>query len=336
MVQVGIIGLGELGTRHALAVKERIPAGELAAICSRRETTVERFVREHGEVPHVYTSYEEMLGNSELDAILIVTPVSTHAEFVIKALEAGFHAFVEKPLGLTTEEAARVLKVAESRPAQILMTGFMRRYDPSYREAKQKIERGQIGTPIIYRGYSLDKDASPVSSPERADQNGPWFPEMLVHDVDLARWFLGSEVETIRAIGGCYKHKEFEAFNDVDNACTLMSFANGAMGMFYTGRMAPHGAHIETEIIGTEGTLRISPVPSRDRITVYDQGGVRVECVEDYLERFHDAFDAELAEFVSCVAEDRKPVITPNDALIASDVANAAYQAYVSGELVRL
>lgn len=336
MVNVGVIGLGELGTRHALAVMHRTPGARLAAICSRRTKTVERFTGEHGAVDHVYTDYDAMLANSELDAIMIVTPVSTHADLVIRALEAGFHVFVEKPLGLTNEEALRVEEVARTRPDQILLTGFMRRCDPSYVEAKQKVDRGDIGTPIIYRGYSLDQDASPVSAPGRESENGPWFPEMLVHDVDLARWFLGSEVETIRTIGGCYKYKEFEKFNDIDNACTLMSFAGGAMGMFYTGRTAPHGSHIETEIIGTEGTLRIDPVPSRNKVQIFDTSGVRVECVSDYLERFHEAFDAEIREFVSCVAEGRKPEMTARDARVASEVANAAYQAYVSGELIRL
>ena len=335
MVKVGIVGLGSLGTRHAVNVMHRTPGAKLLAVCGR-EQTVNRFTDKHGPVQYTHHSYDEMLKNREIDAILIVTPVSLHAEMVVKAMEAGFHVFVEKPIGLTTEEATRAAAAAEARPDKVFMTGFMRRFDPSYAEAKRKIDAGEIGTPIMFRGYSLDADAAPESAPDRGEKNGAWFPEMLVHDIDLARWFLGGEVETIRTIGGCYKHKAFEKYNDVDNACTLMGFTNRAMATLYTGRTAAHGSHVETEIVGTEGMFRISPVPSRDRVTIYGKGGVRVECVEDYLERFDEAFVREMNEFVNCIAEGRKPAMTPRDSRMVSEAANAAYEAYLSGTLVTL
>ena len=332
MVNIGIVGVGSLGTRHAVNVRCHIPGAELYAICGRPQTT-RRFVDAYGEVPVVYSDYEAMLADDHIDGIMIVTPVKTHGEMVKKALAAGRHTFVEKPLGLTTADAIQAEQAASLRPENILMTGYMRRFDRSYVDAKARIERGEIGTPIVFRGYSLDKDASPESAPERGDRNGAWFPEMLVHDVDLARWFLGSKVETIRTIGGCFKHEVFAKYKDVDNACTLMSFENGAMAFFYTGRTAPHGSHVETEIVGTEGMIRVNPVPARDRVTLYEPGGVRVECCEDYIDRFNDAFIAEISHFVRCIEEGRKPRMTPHDARMASEIANAAYDAYLTGEL---
>lgn len=335
MVNIGIVGIGSLGTRHALNVRDRIPGATLYAICGRPATT-ERFTGTYGPVPRVYSDYETMLGDDNIDGVMIVTPVITHGEMVLKALEAGHHVFVEKPLALLTSEAIRVEEEATGRPGQVLLTGYMRRFDRSYSNAKKRIERGDIGFPIMFRGYSLDRDAAPESSADRGAKNGAWYSEMMVHDIDLARWFLGSEFETIRTIGGCYKHKEFEEYRDVDNACTLMSCENGSMAQFYTGRTAMHGSHVETEIVGTEGMLRINPVPFRDLVNIYDREGARVECCNDYIERFDDAFVTEVAYFVGCIEEKGKPDMTPHDARIVTEVANAAYEAYLSDEIVRL
>ena len=335
MVKLGIVGLGSLGTTHAQNIVNNIPGAELIAVCARREESLRRFSAQVS-VKYEYTDYEEMLKNKEIDGILIVTSVNSHCEFAVRALEAGFHVFVEKPIGLTLEEAELTQHAAEAKPDSIFMTGYMRRFDPSYIEAKKKIDAGAIGTPIMFRGYSLDQDAGAESAPERGENNGVWFTEMIVHDIDLARWFLSSDVESVSTIGGCYKHKIFEKYNDIDNACTMMSFRNKAMALFYTGRTAPHGSHIETEIVGTEGILRINDVPRKDRISIYNNDGVLVECASDYLERFESAFIAEISEFVYCIAENRKPKMTAYDSRMVTEISLAAYESYMSKAVVQL
>ena len=335
MVKVGIIGLGTLGTTHAENIIYNTPNAELIAICARRQEVLDNFNKKHN-IRYSYTDFDEMLKNDELDAVLIVTSVNSHFPLVMKAIESNLHVFVEKPLALTTEEAIKAQTAADKNPDKILMTGYMRRYDPSYAQAKQKIDAGEIGLPIMFRGYSLDQDSGAESAPERGENNGAWYSEMIVHDVDLCRWLLGSDVEDIRTIGGCYKHKEFEKYNDIDNACTLMKFENNSMGMFYTGRTAPHGSHIETEIVGTEGILRISPVPRKNSIDIYNKEGVLVECMNDYISRFGEAFALEMKEFINCIDNGTKPEITAYDARKVSEIANKAYEAYVSGELIKM
>ncbi len=335
MVKVGIIGLGTLGTVHAENILHNTPNAELTAVCARREEVLDSFNARH-RIGYSYTDFDDMLANPEIDAVVIVTSVSSHLELVLKAIGANKHVFVEKPLAITTEEVRVAQAAAGEKPELILMTGYMRRFDPSYAEAKRKIDAGEIGRPIMFRGYSLDPDCGAESSPDRGEHNGAWYSEMIVHDVDLARWYLGADVEDIRTIGGCYKHKEFEKYNDIDNACTLMKFTNNAMAMIYTGRTAPHGSHVESEIVGTEGIIRINPKPARNRIDLYNAHGVVTECVNDYLSRFDDAFRLEIQEFVNCIEEGRKPELSVYDSRMVSETANAAYRAYLSGELVTM
>lgn len=335
MVKVGIVGLGTLGTIHAENIIYNTPNATLIAICARRQEVLDAFTAKHA-IPYSYTDFDEMLKNPELDAVLIVTSVNSHYQLVMKAIAAGVHVFVEKPLAITTEEAIQAQEAAEKNPDKIVMTGYMRRFDPSYAEAKRKIEAGEIGMPILFRGYSLDPDSGSESAPERGESNGPWYSEMIVHDVDLARWFLGSDVEDIRTIGGCYKHKEFEKYNDIDNACTLMKFKNNTMAMFYTGRTAPHGSHVESEIVGTEGILRINPIPRKHMIDVYNKDGVLSECMHDYISRFREAFVLEIQEFINCIEEGRKPEASVYDSRMVCEIANNAYTAYVTGKLVTM
>lgn len=333
MVKVAVAGLGGLGRKRAEHIIQHVPEAELIAVCSRRQSVVDEFSRENA-VPKAYTDYDEMLTDREIDAVVISTAVGAHHEMVLKAIDKGFHVLVEKPIALTTEQAIAVQHAVEARPELVFMTGYMRRFDTSYAEAKRIIDSGGIGRPFLFRGYSLDRDSGSESAPERGEENGVWYSEMLVHDVDLIRWLLGVEVLNVRTIGGCYKHREFEKYQDVDNACTLMECENGAMAMLYTGRTAPHGSHVESEVVGTEGMLRINPIPGRDKITSYQTEGAVVACVPDYLERFEDAFISEMREFVSCVASGRKPEITAFDARRVSEIANLAHEAYLSGAII--
>jgi myo-inositol 2-dehydrogenase/D-chiro-inositol 1-dehydrogenase len=334
MIKAGVVGLGSLGSVHARNLITQIPNAELIAVCGR-EKLVKQFTQVH-QVPYVYTDYDEMLKNPELEAVLIVTSVNAHFSMVMKAIKANLHIFVEKPLALRAEEAKEAQLAADKNPDKMLMTGYMRRFDSSYREAKRKTDAGEIGKPIMFRGYSLDKDSQAESSSERGAQNGAWYSEMIVHDIDLARWFLGSEVASIRTLGGCYKHPEYEKYHDIDNACTLMSFTNNAMAMFYTGRTAPHGSHVETEIVGTEGIIRINAIPRKDRLDLYTPIGVVNECAADYLNRFSDAFVREIQEFFDCIETGRKPEMTPYDSQMVCTIAEKAYHAYLSQELITL
>ncbi|GHV95468.1 hypothetical protein AGMMS50293_17880 [Spirochaetia bacterium] len=158
---------------------------------------------------------------------------------------------------------------------------------------------------------------------------------MMVHDIDLARWFTGSEPETVYAIGGCYAHPEFGKYNDGDNVSCLMKFKNQSMAYFFAGRTAPHGYNVETEIIGTKGILRIANVPQKNLVEILDEHGVRKECSENFLERFDSAYVNEVQEFVNCIIEKRKPTVTVYDGTRVSEIAYKCKESFERGELLR-
>jgi myo-inositol 2-dehydrogenase / D-chiro-inositol 1-dehydrogenase len=334
-VRIGSVGLGRLGAQHAENIATKIPNARLTALCDVDAGHLkEEAARLH--VKHTYTDFDAMLECDEIDAVSIVSPSALHPYQIAKALEKGKHVFSEKPLGTTIAECKEAEKAVEKHPNQVFMLGFMRRFDDSYRYAKQKVDAGEIGKPILFRGYSQDPEKFVAGSIAFAAHSGGVFLDMAVHDIDLARWFVASEPQDVYAIGGCYAHPEFEKYNDGDNVSCLMKFKNGAMGFLFSGRTAPHGYNVETEIIGTKGTLRIGSVPQKNLVEILDSNGVRKECSENFLERFGDSYVNEMQEFVNCILEGRKPNVSVYDGTRVLEIADACKRSFETGGLVTL
>jgi myo-inositol 2-dehydrogenase/D-chiro-inositol 1-dehydrogenase len=334
-VRVGTVGLGRLGMKHAENVAFRVSGAELDAVCALETDRVEA-ARRDWSVPRGYADFAGMLKDTELDAILIASSSAAHCRQIEQALDAGFHVFCEKPLGVSLEECIQAEAAVARHPDRTFMLGFMRRFDPSYRRAKKLIDEGFIGRPILFRGYSVDPETAIEGAIRFAPSSGGQFLDMSVHDIDLARWMLGGEVETVYATGGCYAHPEFAAYGDGDNLAALARFDNGAMAFFLAGRTAAHGYAVETEIIGTKASLRIANVPQKDFVELLDARGVVRECSQGFLERFESAYLAEVQEFIDCIREKRAPQVSVHDGTMATRVAFAATRSFREEQIIRL
>ena len=334
-IKIGAVGLGRLGFEHASNLRFLIPGVELLALCDMNKEKLNRTAKEWG-VPHAYADFGAMIQNDELDAVVISSPSALHADQIAQALDNGLHVFCEKPLGTTVDECKIAEESVNRHPGLVFMLGFMRRYDPSYAYARKMVLEGKIGDPILFRGYSQDPETAISGAISYAGHSGGQFIDMAVHDIDLTRWFMGSDPKTIFAIGGCYAHPEFSKFNDGDNVSALMQLQNGSMAFLFAGRTAPHGYNVETEIIGTKGTLRIASVPQKNMVEIMDEHGVRKECSQDFIERFGDAYRNEINEFVACIREGRNPEVTVYDGTKCTEIAYKCKEAFESNELVRM
>lgn len=169
-----------------------------------------------------------------------------------------------------------------------------------------------------------------------AATSGGIFIDMAIHDIDLMRWFLGSDPAEVYAAGATFKHPEFVEAGDDETGAAMYKCANGALGIIHVGRTAAHGYHIETEIIGTEGALRISPVPEKNLCMIYDKNGAVTECVSGFPERFAEAYLLEMQEFVDCVADGKKPEVTVYDGTKSTQIGFATTQAWKTGNIVKI
>ena len=322
-VRIGMVGLGRMGRRHAENLAVRVPGAVIVAACSPVPDEL-AWARDTLGVPNVYAEYDALLGNREVDAVWIVTPNSLHPVQIIDALRAGKHVFCEKPLSLELAECLAVEAEAAKHPHLKVMIGFVRRFDASYQDAQLKVASGAIGTPFLVRSETCDMNDPSGFFVRFAPTSGGIFIDMSVHDIDLARWLLGSPKPLrVFATGTIALHEGLTACGDVDNGMALCEFAEGRTAAFYASRTMAHGHETATEIVGTAGRLTVGRDGRISQVVIADAHGVRTETTPTFYERFADAFLREAIHFIDCVRQDRMPSLSLHDATEATRIAIA-------------
>lgn len=336
-VNVGIVGLGRLGKVHASNLVDSVPNVNLIAACSVVESELV-YAKETLGISKIYSDYTDMLADKDIDAIVIVTPSYMHCDQVIQAFEAGKHVFVEKPLGISMDEMERVKKVVESRPEQVFMLGFMRRFDPSYQYAKECVDRGDIGEITLIRCYGIDPHAGMESFIEFAKKSssGGLFIDMAIHDIDLIRWYTNGEIKRVWALGNNIAYPILDELGDLETGAALCELDNNKIGIIVSGRNSAHGYHVETEIIGTKGSLRIANHQEKNLVTVLNENGVVRPVSQNFPERFKEAFVNEMKAFVSYIEDGVQSPITPDDGIFSTKAALACEESLKTNNLVSL
>ena len=296
-----MVGLGRLGKRHAENLAYRVPGAALVAACSPLEDE-RAWARDALPEPRLYGDYADLLADPDVDAVWLVTPSSLHAQQIVDALRAGKHVFCEKPLSLDLAECERVLAEAARYPHLQATIGFMRRFDPSYKDAFDKIAAGRIGRPFLVRSQTTDQNDTDGFFVRFAATSGGIFLDCTVHDIDVARWLLGKpRAKRVFAAGAVALHEGLREFGDVDNGVAICEFEDGKLAMFYASRTQAHGNDTHSEVIGTAGALAIGHNPRANRVEIYDATGIRNECTPNFFDRFEDAFLHEARAFVAAV-----------------------------------
>lgn len=334
-IRAGIVGLGRLGKVYAHNLAFRIRHIDLVAACSL-DKAERQFASEVLGIPGVYKDYSKMLSEEKLDVVFVISSTDRHAEHIIEGLQAGLHVFSEKPLAITINDCLKVEDISRQYPGQMVVVGFVRRFDPSYRYAWEKVQSGAVGTPFLVKSQTVDKDTIAAWQIQYATTSGGIFHDYNVHDIDLSRWFLGSEIKTVFSTGGSFKYPAFAEAGDADNVMTSCVFENGAMATIYASRTAMHGHDTYTEVVGTEGSLRIGRPAAKNRVEIYDIRGARRECVETFHERFGESFYLMAEDFIDCIRNGRKPELTLHDATQATRAAAAFTTSFREKRLVEI
>lgn len=322
-LNVAVIGLGRLGQVYAADLAHRVPNARLVAVADKRAEVAEAFARQHG-VPKWYAGHEEAIADKDVEAVAVITPTSTHKEVVIEAARGGKAIFCEKPIALSLAEAEEMLEAVRSAGV-FLQMGFQRRFDAGYVAAKEKVDAGVIGDPVLLVSTSRDPFRPPV---EFCDPrvSGGLIADMGIHDFDVARMFLG-EVRRVSAIGGTLAYPELKAVGDIDNAIVHMVFENGALGVVMLSRNAVFGYDIRAEIWGTRGSLQIGYF-RQTPVLVMTSEGITHDVVPHFMQRFEKAYLAQIQDFVDNVLGGRPPRVTGADAVAALRISLAATKSF--------
>jgi myo-inositol 2-dehydrogenase/D-chiro-inositol 1-dehydrogenase len=316
-IGVGVIGLGRIGAFHARSLRDAVSGARLVAAAvapAEREALLAA-----GDAPcDLEASVETLLARADVEAVVIASPAVFHAEQIALAAAAGKPVFSEKPLADTVPNAEAAASAVREAciPFQI---GFQRRYDRGYARARELIAAGAIGEVEMFRGISCDR-LGPI---EFLKTSGGLFLDLASHDFDAARFLTGEEITAVYAIGAVLVAPELKAFDDVDYGVVLLRFANGALGVVQACWRAPAGYDIRAEVHGTQGKV-VAELDEKFPATLYDERGKVSARHDQFVERFADAYRAELQAFVDALHAGTPPTPGIEDGLQAMRIAAAA------------
>ncbi|MBA2753188.1 MAG: Gfo/Idh/MocA family oxidoreductase [Chloroflexia bacterium] len=324
-IPFAVLGLGRMGRLYAETLRDRVPAARLIAAADPDPAARAAFAVEHPGVDLFADPVDALDG---VDAVVIATPTRTHHPLVIAAAGAGRAIFCEKPLALTVDDTRAAIDAVDAARVP-LQVGFMRRFDAAYVRAKALIDAGSIGEPIVFESVGRDPFCP---RPEYADpvQSGGLIVDMAIHDFDLARWLMGREVERVSAEGALLVCDDLRAVGDIDNASINLRFTGGALGHVEVSRNAFYGYDIRSEVLGTEGALTIGQ-HQQTPVVLLDRQGAHHDVVPYLMERFGDAYRAQLDAFVTCLRDGSTPRVTGEDGLAALAIAVASTRSQRAG-----
>ena len=329
-INIGIVGLGRLGRRHAENLAKKVPGVSLVAAASPVRSELE-WARESLGVA-AYADLSALLDHPDLDAVWLVTPTSLHADQSIQVLEAGKHLFCEKPLSIDIAPCDRVIEAARRHPSQAAVVGFMRRFDPAYAEAKRAVASGELGSVFRIHCESHDPVDPDGFFVKFAPTSGGIFLDCCIHDIDLVRWMLeGSRALRVSAYGTRVMYPGLAICDDVDTAAAMVEFEKGVLATFHVSRTSHRGYEAVMSVTGTAGGLSCGRGLAEIPVVREEGGTTQARGQTDFFSRFNDAFLREANAFVAALHSGRATASSLEDAREATRLAVAMREALIKG-----
>lgn len=330
-IKIGIIGAGRIGKLHAENVASRIRHATLAAI-SDIILPVAQKAADELDIPNASEDYREILDDKSMQAVLICSSTDTHAQIIQEAAEAGKHIFCEKPIDLDLHRLKQVLKSVEQAGVKF-QVGFNRRFDTNFSRLRKLLSEGQVGTPHILRITSRDPAPPPL---EYVKISGGIFLDMTIHDFDMARFLMDSEVEEVFAMGDARIDPEIKKVNDIDTAIVNLKFENGAIGTIDNSRQAIYGYDQRIEVFGSKGMLQANNM-TPDNVVLMNEEAVRsTKPHYFFVERYRESYAAEIQAFVEAILNDTEPPVTGIDGMMPLKIGLAAKKSFAENKPIKV
>lgn len=341
MVRFCIFGAGQMGNRHARTLAEH-PKAEIHSVYDLLPEAAADLAGRHGAV--AVSDRETALADPAVDAVVITTPASSHAELVVAAARAGKAIFCEKPLAedIPTARAA----VEEVRKAGVSsFMGFMKRFEPSHLALIQAVKAGEIGDVELVLLTNRDPKVTLLELSQETHQTAPYtlLRESTVHDFDLARALLDDEPVEVYVAASSLVEPELGRLGEVDAAMTTMKTGRGALCHINNIWRTTYGYDQRLEVHGVKGLLRAENRPETSLVRYTDAGALHdrlhsgpPEGSQFYLHKYAAAYPAEMNHFVESLVEGRRPMVSVEDGYRSQLLVEAAVESLKTNRPVRV
>jgi myo-inositol 2-dehydrogenase/D-chiro-inositol 1-dehydrogenase len=329
-VNIALLGMGRIGKIHFNNITQHFPTAKITAV-SDLQYDIALFQQEHNDI-FFSNDAQEVIGRPDVDAVLICTPTSSHADLIESAIKSGKHIFCEKPMDLSLERTASLSQMAEDAGVK-LMLGFNRRFDPDFLAARKAVRDGKIGDVQIVKITSRDPGLPPL---DYIKNSGGLFMDMAIHDFDMARYIMDKEVVEVFTKGLVLVDKQVGEAGDVDTALTTLIFADGTYAVIDNSRKAIYGYDQRLEIFGTGGMIQVEN-NLHNRNVLYDGNGIHHSLPLDFfMDRYTKSYLKEMELFIDALTNDTAMPAGGKDGLEATLIAFAAKLSMETGRAVKL
>jgi myo-inositol 2-dehydrogenase/D-chiro-inositol 1-dehydrogenase len=323
-LNVGVIGVGMIGQDHIRRLTHVLSGARVAAVT---DVDLDRAKSVAGglQEARVHESGQDLIKDEEVDAVVVASWGPTHEEYVLACIEAGKQVFCEKPLATTREACERIVDAEVAAGRRLVMVGYMRRYDSGYRAMKDTLLQGDIGAPLMFHSAHRNPSVPPHYVSDMI------INDTCVHDVDIARFLLDSEIVAARVL----KPRKNSRASDhlTDPLLILLETASGALVDIEASINIQYGYDIRGEVVGESGTVELA---ESTKVVLKRDGRFGGRVPEDWRERFLRAYDTEFQEWIDAVTAGRSTGPSAWDGYAATAVCDAALAALNSGERVEV
>lgn len=336
LVRICMVGAGRVGKLHCGTLKRYVPDGDVVALVD----PAPKMLHETGEAFGIngrYPTLEEALDKSDFDAVIITTPTFTHRELALLAAAHGKHVFMEKPMAMNLAECDDIIAATEGR-GLLLQLGFMRRFDPEFVAAAERIFAGEIGEPMLIKSLTHGPGLPPAWANDIRTSNG-MIAEVNSHDLDCVRWLMGSNPQRIYLETANFKGAERGATAEhfYDNMFATIKFESGALGNVSGVCPCDYGYDARVEIVGKQGIIQIGSMQGMDVVVCVNRDqGLVTPIYRRWPERFAWAYIHEIQHFVACVQTGQKPRVAGEDGRWAVATVLAGTKSMLEGRPVLL
>lgn len=331
-VRACLIGCGRAGMIHARNYKNKIDHAKIVAVVDAVKEAAQAAAAELG-VTQWYTDYRDILGDSHINAVIVVAPTDLHKEIVLACAAAGKHIFCEKPMAMTVEECDEMIAACDHHGVK-LQVGFMRRFDASFREAKRLLAEGAIGDLVQIHSNTRGPSKPRPWMYDIQKSNGI-LAEVNSHDIDAVRWMADSDIASVYAVAGNFRNPEArEQYPDYyDSVLMSGTLKNGVHFCIDGAAYVQYGYDSKMELIGTKGKIQVGRSEKEFVQCTSSDTGTVSPFINSWMTLFTDAYLAEDTSFVNAILNDTPVEVSGMDGRMAVATVEAGNRSITRQEI---
>lgn len=322
----GVIGAGRIGQLHInyLRTHKDVKIKWISDLyCDKMEDWIKKAGIENKTKDHM-----DIINDPEVDVVVICSPTDTHVDIIKEACAKGKHIFCEKPISLSIDEAKIALEAVKEANVKLQM-GFNRRFDKNFKELRNILNKGELGNIQTLRITSRDPEPPPV---EYIKRSGGLFMDMMIHDFDMARYLMQSEITEVYATGGALVNPDIAQYDDIDTALVTLKFENGSMAMIENCRRSVYGYDQRVEVLGDKGAIDVGNEQTTTLNYHRAEGISKDNPPYFFLERYSDAYKVEMHGFIEAILNDTDVICSIDDGYKAQEIAVKCKESLLSNE----